>query len=311
MACVQKQDLSDFCRLAGIQKGENAKATCLSIVQRVREKRKCMRKDDLQKLVAQLGLDQSGTIDTLLNRLEAYSHEQSATDEKREATIVAASIKKNVNKVSLIETIVYKLNGDRVMTVVPVPKNAFNDQGRWLPSGGVTPGYLLCKNCGFYLSTGTSNAGQNFPGMWFPFVRVQTKAKEYSYEKEKGWIYKAYNLSTAKLYLERLKARFGIQITDFLLAFMEKFSHHWQIQISAALPSDPESLWNTHRELMTLKPIVLAFDYFNFPERGEPFVANAKIATEYEVPRVSATITRPEEVNTWLEKNGALCVEKD
>jgi hypothetical protein len=233
-----------------------------------------------------------------------------------EQKIVEDSIRKNVVTAKTIAVCDFVSDQDgrsRPLTIVPVPKNAFNNKGAWLPSGGVTTGFHKCVNCGFYFSSGVSNV-VNFTGIWFPFIRVKEKPAKYSQDMARGWIHKSYNLSTAKDFLTLLSRQFGIEITEFLKVFLEKFSHWWQVQISAGLPSAPYSLWNTHVELIKLRSVALQYDYFAFPDRGQkPFMANPKIVKEWIVPELprNAKFTTPEEVNGWLQRNGALCEESD
>ena len=79
--------------------------------------------------------------------------------------------------------------------------------------------------------------------------------------------------------------------------------------MSAALPSAPNSLWNTHPELIALKLVCLQYDYFSW----ENFVKNSNIIQLYSIPdfpNKCKILKTPEKVNEWLDKYDALC-EKD
>jgi hypothetical protein len=92
---------------------------------------------------------------------------------------------------------------------------------------------------------------------------------------------------------------------------LEKFSHWWQVSISAALPSAPDALWNTHPELIALKPIALSYDYYWSPDKGyDYFTENSKIVKIYGVPECSRQLSEPEQVNAWLRELNALCAQE-
>jgi hypothetical protein len=229
--------------------------------------------------------------------------------QSEEDQIVKKSIKNNVLEEKAISCSIYKEgNNRRDLVIVPVPKRYINNKSKkWLPNS-IFNTLGDCINCGFYLSTGTSNIGKNFPGMWFPFLRIQEKDKKYSSDMEKGWIYKASGLHREHPKFWEKLIEFGIKKTEFLeKVFFEKFSHWWQVQISAALPLTQDSLWNSHEELIKLKTIALMFDY-TFTEGWK---RNSNIVTKWYVPECNYTLSKPEEINNWLLQNKALCETKD
>jgi hypothetical protein len=306
---ITDDQLSHLCTIVGIDLGTDKGATCRTLKEEIgsqgKRRKTGLTKAKLQPIADQMGLGKVWTIEHLLSRLETRKDPRK---EAKEDAVVLASLGKSVNTISCT---IYE---DRFCTIVPIPKIAFNTQKppRWLPTGGVSPGYLSCINCGFFKSSGKSNEGKNFQGMWFPFLRVKETEKLYDSDQPKGWIHKAYNLSTAREFKTRLSDTFKIPITEFLDIFLEKYSHWWQIQISAALPSAPDSHWNTHPELIRLKAIVLNFDYIHLADKpSQVWQENPKIIKEYRIPECTRRVVDPKEVNIWLAKNSALCVEKD
>jgi hypothetical protein len=319
-ACASDSLLAEICSRIGVEVGDTDQQTCQYIVRKVRQKKRCLKKADLQEIARYFGVSDKGTVDQLLETLEDAGKDGVEIDEviddmdtpmdaEEEEKIVKTSVSKKVVGMETLSCITYIA---RYMIMVPVPKNMFNHQKRWLPTEGVGPGYPECKNCAFYFSTGTSNEGKNFPGMWFPFLRIKETLKRNSYDQDRGWIHKAHNLSTANTLKQQLSKKFGIKMTPFLDVFLEKFSHWWQVSISAALPSAPDALWNIHPELIALRPIALSYDYYAYPDKGhDHLIANPGIVKIYDVPDCSRNLAQPEEVNAWLREYGALCSDRD
>jgi hypothetical protein len=312
---ITDDQLTHLCSIVGIDLGVDKGMTCQILKEEIgsqsKRRKTGLTKAKLQPIASQMGLGKVWTIDQLLQRLETR---QNPKKEEEEEKIISGRFGQKILSIRTIACIDYIGNGkiNRFLTIVPIPKVAFNDAKQWRPSGGVSPGFLSCTNCGFYRSSGTSNEGKNFFGTWFPFLRVKETEKMYASDQGKGWIHKAYNLSTAQDFKKRLAQKFNILLTPFLDIFFEKFSHWWQIQISAALPSEPESHWENYKELMMLKPIVLSYDYVHFPDKGkEHFVENPNIIKNYRLADCGEKVTTPQEVNAWLAKNSALCIGKD
>ena len=132
-------------------------------------------------------------------RKSPISKPKSKKKEKEEREqLIQKSISENVEKARTKESIKYILGKDgkevRILTFVPVPKHEFSGRKggplMWSYQGCGNLGYPTCKNCGFYLSTGKSNEGKQFPGMWFPFMSIQTRDKKSENDTGRGWIFK-------------------------------------------------------------------------------------------------------------------------
>ena len=212
-------------------------------------------------------------------------------------------MRENVRKARANGCLVYTgaLRKRRHLTTIPIPAIYFNQKKQWLPEGRYMK-WHTCKACAFYLSTGTSNEGANFPGMWFPFMRMQEQAGK---TMPRGWLSKAYGLEGSSLQ-EKL-AQIGIEQTPFLFTFFEKFSYWWQISMSAALPSRPDSLWNVHPELRKVRDAALMYVY----DRWDGFARSDQMVQEYLVPECEERAESPEAINAWLGRHNSLCAPED
>jgi Asp-tRNA(Asn)/Glu-tRNA(Gln) amidotransferase C subunit len=215
-----------------------------------------------------------------------------------------------------VSTIRYVSEVDRVLTIVAIPKNAFAGDKTWIHHGSTYNIRPKCTNCGFYLSSGTSNE-INFPNVWFPFLRVKTSVKTYSYEQERGWINKSQMLCLSKrfktvfynLFKQQYNEDIGTKYENTFISFFEKFSHWWQVCISAALITNADNIWNTDPFLLKVKILALKYD---FDPNRDTFVENSEKITMYKIREISTIIVgeKPEEVNKWLSDNNALCLEE-
>lgn len=292
---------NEFCDRLGIE-GSSSNERCKILIRAIKKKPATLKKPDLEKLAKDIGVSTSGTKKQITSRIEKAIKEETTKSPNAPIVmpqqiadmVVAQSVKKNITEEVTDSCVVYL---DRHLTTVTIPKYAFNNKGTWIPVA------TNCKVLGFYLSTGTSNEGKNFPGIWFPFLRIKTGVKKYSYDMDRGWIWKANGLQRNRTFLELLEKI--MPISDFLLVFFEKFSHFWQVQMSAALPSAPRSKWNTHRELIELRAFCLTHRYLPF----EGFIEDDSIVTEYEVKRCERVLREPEQVNNWLISRRALCAD--
>ena len=310
MDCLNNNELKQFCELVGANQGKNAQESCKNIISKIKKKPACIKSVDLIELAEKLGVQSTGTKKDIIARLGKNLKTPFLVPEDVETKIVQSSIKKNIKEEQTTGCLVYKddFKNIRHLTVVSIPKDNFNKKNQWLPSGRYM-NWNTCQKCAFYLSTGTSNEGKNFPGMWFPFMRVQERSGG---TMPRGWLDKSYGLEGTSInnpsdVLKMLNKKFDVKITDFLMVFFEKFSHWWQVSISASLPSAPDSMWNTHAELRFIRDIALAYVFDNF----SGFVKSEKIIQKYIVPECVTKADSPEEINSWLLKNNALCYDKD
>lgn len=325
--CLTPDQAQEFCTMIGLEYGGDPQQACERIISKVDKRMSCIRKAELQKLATSLGVSKGGTMREILDRIKAKQGgakprakgvpKKKGTKRKShpvisddiETKVVRNSVKKNVVAKTGESCAVY---GPRKIVVIKVPDQYINfrpskktDPPMWLPQSPQY-GYPTCRYCAFYLSTGTSNMSKNFPGMWFPVSRIKTTEKKYSDDMDRGWLSKMYGLQNLPEMWQGL-AKLGLPKSDFLIVFFEKFSHWWQVQISAALPSDPRSLWNVHEELIKLKGIVLNWDFFRYEGFNKE-----KIITAYIVGNCNNTqLESPEEVNQWLEQHDALCQTTD
>jgi hypothetical protein len=222
-----------------------------------------------------------------------------------------------------VSTITYNSEVNRILTIVEIPNNVFTGEEKktWIPHGSTYNIRPQCTNCGFYLSSGTSNE-INFPNVWFPFLRVKETEKTYSSDQKRGWINKSTMLCNSirfktafyRLFEERYNEDIGTKYENTFISFFEKFSHWWQVCISAALITDAHNIWNTDPFLLKVKILALKYDFNPNPNPNTyTFVENSKKITMYKIMKISTIIEgeKPEEVNNWLSKNGALCLIKD
>jgi hypothetical protein len=195
----------------------------------------------------------------------------------------------------------------RKIMIIDIPNKYLFNNNKWLTMSS-NVGYPDCGKCAFYYSTGTSNTGKaNFPDVWFPFLRIkEDKKKERTKSsKERGWIRKACGLHDV-IKIKEILITGKIKYDNFMILFLTKFSHWWQLQISAAMSSD--SMWNTHTELIKLKALVLNNDYF----LGKDLLScNNNISNIIVSNEILIDSDVPENINKWLLDNGALCEEND
>jgi hypothetical protein len=293
--CLTNNEIVSYCDMVNVE-GSTPSQRCKNILKKISTKESCIRKSDLVKLVERLGLDSKGTKKDMIKKLKAFKG-MSVSQEKK---IVKDSVKKNVNEEKSESCIIFSVNNNFLITV-PVPDKAFNKNHEWIPIR------RTCYNVGFYRSSGSSNTaiGANFPGMWFPFYRIKASEPVYSGDKHRGWIWKAGTLYRKKS-VTNYNNNVPLKMTDFLYVFFEKFEYWWQVQISAALPSSPDSLWNTHLELIELKAFCLQNSWDHGYGR---FFKDPHIATFYHVGDCTRKVQTPEEVNLWLLEKNALCVD--
>lgn len=227
---------------------------------------------------------------------------QVATEEDKQITVEKEVVERDIqDKIIILKVssplIAYQ---KRIMTAIKVPKYALNKNGAWI-SNGISTFYPSCTRCGFYLSTGVSNEA-NFPGVWFPFLRINT-------EEKRGWIQKAQTLQNSPSFKKAL-AKKGIEVkqNSFLYYFFEKFSHWWQVSISAALQTE-NTLWNVHPDLLAIKTLALTrvFDLVDEVLKRDPSVVKCYKLKD----NVVNIVNNPEDVNAWLDKSEALCKRND
>lgn len=209
----------------------------------------------------------------------------------------------------------------RLFTIIDVPRYAFYNN-TWLYCGSPDQTRRRCTRCAFYLSTGTSN-DVNFPNIWFPFLRMKENENNMSSMK-RGWINKSQGLVNpyaetekpftrqfSKKFRQFFKEKYNEDINQYINTFkyfFEKFSHWWQVSISAALDTNADSGWNNDPFLLKIKILVLQYDYLYFENE---FVPRNDIIKRYLVRNPRHELTTPEEVNNWLQTNDALCELRD
>ena len=313
MSCLSNKDLSYFCSLVKAKKGKTVEQTCRNIVSKIDTRMSCIRKKELQHLAKSLGLKDKGTMKEILNniqrKLETDTEEKKEIPQKIQDEIVKKynySVKHLEKKV--YDCFIYFNQQPRNIVIVKVPEQYFTEKGTWIPEGRYyRPN--TCKNLAYYLSSGTSNEGKNFPNMWFPFLRVKTSEKG---NEPKGWLDKAYGLETSIMLFKHLKKSFNIDVMSktpemmFLLVFLEKFSYWWQITISASLPSPDDTKWN-EPILRKIRDLALTYEY----DTWSGFKKNKNIIQKYLIPSCNDRLTVPEDVNTRLKMYRALCYDKD
>jgi hypothetical protein len=181
--------------------------------------------------------------------------------------------------------------------------------GGYPEGGGGQMRYPSCTHCGFYRSTGTSNTAKNFPEIWFPFLRVKESLTGLRDEMPVGWLEKASGLDRNRYLLSALEDIIKTDIDkQFIISFLEKFSHWWQIQISCAIITSPNSLLITHPILQRIRILALSFDFDIVKDK---FIPNEDITKVYNIGLPAKELKSPEEANKWLAKRGALCAYED
>ena len=92
------------------------------------------------------------------------------------------------------------------------------------------------------------------------------------------------------------------------MSFLEKFSHWWQVGVSAALPSGPNSVWLVHKEFIFLKHLALTTKYDEFYESKLKDKEEDNIITQYVLnDEEKRVFTEPQDLNIWLKEKDALC----
>ena len=240
--------------------------------------------------------------------------------ELKATTELTLEIQNRSNENNTISTVMYESSAPRLLTIVKVPANMFYSSV-WKYDGST---YLFrrpsCLNCGFYLSTGTSNE-TNFQNVWFPFLRVQENEKGVDYAtQERGWIHKATMIQNSgrfkdnfyKLFKQKYNIDIETEYKNTFMSFFEKFSNWWQVSISAALDTNADCMWNHDPFLLKIKILALEYDFdLNPRDDNTYFIRNNKKITRYQIVNPSSTYTRPEDINKWLSDNNALCLARD
>jgi hypothetical protein len=218
-------------------------------------------------------------------------------------------------------SVYYTTESKRLFTIVDVPAYAFY-KNIWLTCGSPVLTPRTCKRCSFYLSTGTSN-DVNFPNIWFPFLRIQEQKSKLS-KVDRGWINKTTNLvipsqenekpftrQFSRKFREFFKQQYNEDLDQYINTFkyfFEKFSHWWQVSVSAALDTNADSGWNNDPFLLKIKLLALQYDYLYFENE---FVRRNDIVKRYLVKKPLRELSTPEEINEWLQSNDALCEKRD
>jgi hypothetical protein len=296
--CLTENEIMTYCDIVNV-KGSSNSERCKNILKKISTKESCITKSQLINITDRVGISSKGTKKDIIKKLRDYKGESRSLTEGQKIRIINDSIKKNVVEEKTESCIVYSVNNNFI-TTVQVPDKAFNTNHEWIPIR------RTCYSVGFYRSSGTSNTkvNANFPYMWFPVYRIKETDSRYSGDEHRGWIWKASTLQR-KRSVEVYKNGMKIKDTDFLYLFFEKFEFWWQVQISAALPSVPESLWNTHPELIMLRSFCLLNSWDN---GSQTFYLDPNIVTFYQVVNCNRKVDTPEEVNKWLLEKHALCI---
>lgn len=220
---------------------------------------------------------------------------ENTVEEKKKNHIINMSISSKVILKRLSKINKYR---GRLLTIVTIPERYIYN-GKWVNNGSPAINfYLSCRNCGFYNSSGASN-DVNFKGIWFPFLGIDND----------GWIRKSQFICDSKDFISSLENFFNLSVKkgDFLYYFLEKFSHWWQVSVSAAMPNIGDYyLWNIHPDLAKLKAIALNYDY-DFIKSS--FIPRDDIVKAYllNINTDIENIIEPNIINSWLSENNALC----
>ena len=323
---INDPTLMDICTQAKVPFTGTLRDTCKTLVKKVVEKDSCATRQSLiyisellqvailpkttkKNILTQLLLkleDSSKSCDIKDKIISAAIVEIDKKVEEREEKVVEKSNLENVRSVETISTIIY----NRKLTIVPVPENCLfkNREGQTVWKISSNGKRYSCMNCPFYFSTGTSNPGKNYADTWFPFGRVKESEPDGPYNKQvRGWLSKVVGLHNNKLLLNALKIK-GVEIDEMLICFLEKFDNWWQVSVSAALPSGPNSVWVIHPEFVLLKHLALTNTYEWFSDTD--LKNDRNIITQYVVADATATYETPEQVNGWLNINDALLYDQ-
>ena len=332
---INDPTLMKICTQAKVPFTKTLRDTCKTLVKKVVEKNRCATRQSLEYIANLLQVtilpkvtkksiltqllvdleDPSKSCDIKEEIISAAIVEIGEKVEKQEEKIVQESNLINIKSEKTIAVADYEYQMSHPITIVPVPKKDFfsnrdkvgtwtNHLGRDL---GMGTGQITCKNCAFYFSTGQSNPGKNFPETWFPFGRSKTTEPSKYNTSPKGWIHKMVCLHDNPKFIKALESR-GIQINSNLMTFLEKFSHWWQVGVSAALPSGPNSVWLVHKEFIFLKHLALTTTYYDsydlvLKDKGESDIITQYVLSDEE----KRVFTQPQDLNLWLKEKDALC----
>jgi len=281
----------------------------------------------LQVLVGDKELqDEDYNIDTILEYCNKNTEKKldDTIDEIKHIVETSIEIDRRTIQKTTISSIKYITNPTRILTIVKVPETTFNTSEKpstWSYDGSSDVFRPTCKNCPFYLSSGTSNE-VNFPNVWFPFLRIkETKNRKY-FNQPRGWIHKSTMLCNSRrfknAFYQLFKDKFDEDIEpkskNTFITFFEKFSHWWQVSISCVLDVDPSSLWNHDPFLLKVKLLAIEYsfelnprdDITHFKPRNE----DEKI-TRYIINDIEDEYNIPEDINEWLDRNDALILKID
>lgn len=232
-------------------------------------------------------------------------------DEKKKEQLVKDSIRENILERKVRSVVLLKGRPNRLIVSIKIPsKNIENE--KWISGGGGGMiRYPTCTHCAFYRSTGSSNMGKNFPDIWFPFLRVKETMSGFKDEMPIGWLEKASGLNMNRYLMKALKDTLKIDTESdmaFLDDFMEKFSHWWQVQITSAIITSPNSLLITHPILQKLRVLALSFDFDIVKDKFNP---SEDITKVYNIGLPTKKLENPNEANKWLSRRHALCSTED
>jgi hypothetical protein len=231
--------------------------------------------------------------------------------ERKKQQLVKDSIRENILEQKVRSVALLYGRPNRIAVTIKIPSRAI-ENGRWISGGaGGMMRYPTCTHCGFYRSSGSSNMGKNFPDVWFPFLRVKESMTGLRDEMPIGWLEKASGLNMNRYLMKALKDALEIKEKSdiaFLDDFMEKFSHWWQIQMTCAIVTSPNSLLVTHPILQKLRIIALSFD---FDIVKDVFIPNDDITKLYNIGLPTRKLKNSKEANAWLSRRHALCSTED
>jgi hypothetical protein len=275
----------------------------------------------LQILLNREPTDEDFNIETILNycRVNNQGKLQETLEEIKQVTETSVEIAQRTKEEITISTVNYIGTITRTLTIVEIPKRAFYGNV-WLYDGSSHIFRPSCKNCPFYLSTGTSN-DINFPNVWFPFLRIKETEDKTFVNQDRGWIYKASMLKNSRRFKDAFDKLFKnrnpedniVKYEKTFNSFFEKFSHWWQVSISAAMDVDASSVWNHDPFLLKVKILALEYNFKLNPRNDNYFTIkdeNEKI-TRYIINQVENEYIRPEDINIWLKKQNSLCLLRD
>ena len=302
--------MQQFIEKYNIEQGKNNQETLNKIITELNSNLSRIKKKDLEKLAESLDLDSSGTKDAISKRIKSSEDKD---DRDTERKVVEKSLEEsNITKPVSCYMFDSEGNYTRYLVIIKIPKenlvfNKNTNRLEWTRDSALNrPG--KCTNVGFYLSSGTSNeSGQNFKGMWFPFMRIQEKDTRTKHSgAERGWIEKVYGLRGGRL--APVEKTLGHKLTDLQTHYLEKFSHWWQVSVASALPSDPESVLHISKELREIRELALHYKMDIF----KGLYQDDDIPQLYYIEKPCGKQSdKPEVINEWLKKYDALCSPQD